>query len=73
MVRLAYFASCQKPDRKGGRVGKIALPYGRASDTNIQLRHRFLYLSYVLDKTPDEVTKRQLLASEINPQEVLSR
>ena len=39
----------------------------------MQLRHRFLYLSYVLDKTPGEVTKRQLLASEINPQEVLSR
>jgi len=39
----------------------------------MQLRLGFLYLSSVLDKTPDEVTKRQLLASEINPQEVLSR
>src|SRR5437016_4749896 len=38
----------------------------------MQLRSRFPYLSTVLDKTPDEVTKRQLYASEINLQEALS-
>jgi len=25
---------CQKPDRQGGQLTKLALPYGRASDTN---------------------------------------
>ena len=38
----------------------------------IQLRQASTNLSYVLDKGPDEVTKRQLLVSEIKPQDELS-
>jgi len=38
----------------------------------VQLETGSVYLSIVLDKLPDEVTKRQLLASEINPQDALS-
>ena len=32
---MRQLTRCQKPDRQGGPVSKVALPDGRASDTEI--------------------------------------
>src|SRR5882724_5362692 len=53
-------------------VTKWSTRFVLAKSLPIQLRQASTNLSYVLDKGPDEVTKRQLLVSEIKPQDELS-